>query len=176
MKMQFTKWGEKGEALLAALKKKWLLIAALALGLVLLAAPGDGAEAETVRGSQVPEFSLEEEEAKLARALEKMDGVGKVSVVLTLKSSVEQKIARDESTQYRTLTEGYELESDSSAVRVQSGSGVQEPVTLKYLYPEYKGALIIAEHAGAAIKLEITNAVSALTGLTSDKITVVAGR
>ena len=43
------------------------------------------------------------------------------------------------------------------------------------LYPEYKGALIIAENAGAAIKLEITNAVSALTGLTSDKITVVAG-
>lgn len=175
MKMQFTKFGEKGEALLAALKKKWVLLAALALGLLLICAPGGEGEPETERGSQAPVFSLEDEEAKLARALEKMDGVGKVSVVLTLKSSVEQKIARDESTQYRTLAEGYELESDSAAVRVQSGSGVQEPVTLKYLYPEYKGALIIAENAGAAIKLEITNAVSALTGLTSDKITVVAG-
>jgi len=98
-----------------------------------------------------------------------------VSVVLTLKSSVEQRIANDEYTQYRTLSEGYELNSESSAVLLR-GDDAEEPVVLKYVYPEYKGALIVADNAGATLRLELTNAVAALTGLTTDKISVVPGK
>lgn len=177
MKIKLTKLKDFKEPILQAVKKRWLLIAALALGIMLLTLPGKGEKADkTAKTESVPEFSLENEEKKIAAALEKLDGVGKVSVTLTLESSVERKIARDESTQYKTLSEGYELQSESSVVRLQGSSSSQEPVTLKFVYPRYKGALIIAENAGAALKLEIVNAVSSLTGLSSDKITVASGR
>ena len=96
-------------------------------------------------------------------------------MVLTLKSSVEQRVARDESTEYRTLSEGYELSSESSAVLLRGG-GAEEPIVLKYVYPEYKGALIVADNVGASLRLELTNAVAALTGLSTDKISVVPGK
>lgn len=176
MKVNFAGFGEKGEALLKLVKKHWLLLAALVLGLVLLCLPGDGGEVQPdAAAERRPEFSLEGEEKRISQALEKIAGVGEVSVVLTLKSSVEQRVARDESTQYRTLSEGYELSSESSAVRLQVNGG-QEPIVLKYVYPEYKGALIVADNVSAALKLEITNAVAALTGLSTDKISVVPGK
>ena len=176
MKINFAGFGEKGEAALQFIKKRWLLVAALVLGLVLLCLTGDGGtETVTAEGSARPEFSLEEEEKRIADVLKKIAGVGDVSVVLTLKSSVEQRIAHDESTQYRTVTEGYELDSDSSAVILQSDGG-QEPVVLKYVYPEYKGVLIVADNVNAALKLEIINAVAALTGLSTDKISVIPGK
>ncbi len=176
MKFDFTVFEEKGGAVLKMLKKHWLLLAALVLGLVLLCLPGQS-EAETVNDqtTRAPEFSLEAEEKRIAQALEKIAGVGEVRVVLTLKSSVEQRIARDESTEYRTLSEGYELSSESSAVRLQ-GDREEEPIVLKYVYPEYKGALIVADNVGASLRLELTNAVAALTGLTTDKISVVPGK
>lgn len=176
MKFDFAVFEEKGGAVLKMLKKHWLLLAALVLGLVLLCLPGRSEE-KTVKEQTtgVPEFSLEAEEKRIAQALEKIAGVGEVRVVLTLKSSVEQRIARDESTEYRTLSEGYELSSESSAVRLQ-GDGAEEPIVLKYVYPEYKGALIVADNVGASLRLELTNAVAALTGLTTDKISVVPGK
>lgn len=175
MKINFAGFGEKGEAVLSFLKKRWLLLAALALGLVLLCLPSGNGKSAARAEDDRPEFSLEEEEKRISQALEKIAGVGEVSVMLTLKSSVEQRVARDESTQYRTLSEGYELSSESSAVRLQSNSG-QKPIVLKYVYPEYKGALVVAENVSAAMRLEITNAVASLTGLSTDKISVVPGK
>ena len=176
MKFDFTVFEEKGGALLKMIKKHWLLIAALVLGIALLGVSGrSNEEPATVKTSRVPEFSLEAEEKRIADALENIAGVGEVSVVLTLKSSVEQRVARDESTEYRTLSEGYELNSESAAVLFKGDNG-EEPVVLKYLYPEYKGALIVADNIGASLRLELTNAVAALTGLSTDKISVVPGK
>lgn len=177
MKIKFTGLKDLKEPILQAVKKRWVLIAALALGILLLTLPNTGKKTENIANTDdVPKFSLENEEKKIASALEKLDGVGQVSVTLTLESSVERKIARDESTQYKTLSGGYELQSESSVVRLQGSSSSQDPVTLKFVYPKYKGALIVAENVGAATKLEIVNAVSALTGLSTDKITVASGR
>ena len=176
MKFDFTVFEEKGGALMKMLKKHWMLIAALVLGLALLGVSGKKTEEPAnVTTGRVPEFSLAAEEKRIADALENIAGVGEVSVVLTLKSSVEQRVARDETTEYRTLSEGYELNSESSAVLFKGGDG-EEPVVLKYLYPEYKGALIVADNIGASLRLELTNAVAALTGLSTDKISVVPGK
>lgn len=176
MKIDFTVFEEKGGALLKMFKKHWLPIAALVLGLAILGLSGKESEEPVAEQTQrAPEFSLEAEERRIAQALEEIAGVGNVSVVLTLKSSVEQRVARDEATEYRTLSEGYELSSESSAVLYKGGEG-EKPIVLKYLYPEYKGALIVADNANASLRLELTNAVAALTGLTTDKISVVPGK
>ncbi len=176
MKFDIKGTKEKGEALLNMLKRRWMLAAVLVLGIILLCFPGDSGEDTPVQAAEKrPEFSLEEEEKRIAHALERIDGVGNVSVVLTLKSSVEQRIARDESTDYRSLEEGYELNSESAAVLIKRDKE-ESPVVLKYLYPEYKGALIVADNANAAMRLELTNAVAALTGLSTEKISVVPGK
>jgi stage III sporulation protein AG len=44
---------------------------------------------------------------------------------------------------------------------------------VKYVYPEFQGALVVAEGADdATVRLAITKAVAGLTGLGSDRITI----
>ena len=60
----------------------------------------------------------------------------------------------------------------TSLVSVGSGSS-QQPVRLRTDEPEYRGALIVCQGGDSAVvRLEITRAVSALTGITSDNIVV----
>ncbi len=123
----------------------------------------------------VPVFSLEAEEEKIANLLSKIEGAGQVEVVLTLKSSTEQELAIDEERQYSRSEESgtYEESISSSIVLASTGSGTDAPVTIKYIYPEYMGALVVSEGAdSAAVQLQLVQAISALTGLSSDKITI----
>ena len=64
-------------------------------------------------------------------------------------------------------------ESTSSTVVVSKGSGTEDAVVLQQIYPQYQGALVVCPGGGeAAVRLKIIDAVSALTGLGSDKISV----
>ena len=57
-------------------------------------------------------------------------------------------------------------------VRLEDGS--EALVMRKRLYPEYKGAVVVCDGAdNAGIRLKVINAVGALTGLSSDRITVM---
>ena len=166
-----------GKALDMLKKNRYVLIVVLAgLFLLLLPTSGGGKQVESAPLSSMAEFSLAEQEARVSRALSKIEGAGAVTVVLTLKSSAEQVIAmnRDGSGRY---TKGESGESDvqtsETAVIVSTGSGTQAPVTIKYIYPKYQGALVIAEGADSAtVRLELLNAIAGLTGLGTDKITI----
>lgn len=158
------------------LKSNKYLIALLLLGLVLLLLPtrssGD-AKKETAAES-APEFDLGGEESRIEEALARTDGAGRVRLVLTLKSSAERVIAEDTETTVPGEGSSRGSESTVSAVKVSTGGSGQETVTLKYLYPEYAGALVVAEGAGSAeVRLRLTRAVASLTGLSAEKITVV---
>ena len=48
-------------------------------------------------------------------------------------------------------------------------------LTVKIAYPRYRGALVVTEGSGSSLKLAVTQAVAALTGLSTDRITVVTG-
>ena len=141
-------------------KYKFALII-LVIGLVLISLPtSDKSEEEkaVVETEQLPEDRLEE---RLQEALQQIDGAGRVEVVLTIKESQQKILASDET------------ESESKTVTVQSGDGT-ETVTVKSLYPVYRGALVVCDGADdPQVKLDIVTSVSALTGLGSDKITVV---
>ena len=90
--------------------------------------------------------------------------MGEATVVLTLNSSGEDVLAQDTS-------EG--TSSDRETVIVSTGSGTEEAVSVKTIYPEFKGALVICQGAGnASVKLEVLKAVSAITGLSSDQISI----
>ena len=56
---------------------------------------------------------------------------------------------------------------------MSTGSGTEEAVSVKTIYPEFQGALVVCQGAGnASVKLEVLKAVSAITGLSSDQISI----
>ena len=165
-----------------ALEKTWVKLKSnkyaalvLALGLVLILLPTGGkkerAEPEITDST---DFSLEEEQRRIAGALKRIDGAGDVEIVLTLKTGTQAVVATDTDVSSAVDGDGRKEDTSVSTVIISQGSSTETPVTLKTVYPEYQGALVVAEGAGnAEIKLRLTEAVSGLTGLTTDRITVV---
>lgn len=149
---------------------KYILLVILT-GVLLLLPSGHSEKKSQITARQQEEelFDLEGMEKKLERALSQIQGAGAVSVVLTLKESGLQVVARD--------TEVSDTEQRSTAVIVSNGSGVQQTVPLQSIYPKYQGALVVCTGGGdAKVKLELMRAVSALTGLSADKISICKGQ
>lgn len=159
------------------IKNKYVLIL-IAAGLTLMLLGGTGAKKKTVGGEPtVTEsvFSVSELENRMSKSLSKIEGAGHVQVVLTVGASTEQVLAQD--TETKSLTDGDRTESNQTVKTVIIDSGTDEaPVVTRYVYPEFRGAVIIAEGAdNAAVRLSLTQAVSNLTGLGADRITVAKG-
>lgn len=153
---------------------KYVPLAAL-LGIILIALPkGEDEKAAENTWEKETYFSLEEEELRMSRALAKIDGAGKVAVVLTVRSTGKSVIAQD--TESYTVQEDGEMRMESSekAVIVSGDSRIESPVVIQTVFPIYQGALVIAEGAGnAETRLQLTKAIANLTGLGTDKISVV---
>lgn len=139
-----------------------VLILVLGIGLMLMPTSGESKEAPAVTEM----VQTEDLAASLERVLSKMDGVGKVSVLLTQ--------AEGEITIYQTDTDrsGESIREDT--VLTADSSRSETGLIRQILPPTYQGAVIVCQGGDrAAVKLAIVNAVSAVTGLTSDRITVV---
>ena len=155
---------------------KYVLIA-IAAGVILLLWPsGESREEPSSVGGPAAAgetFDLAELEEKLAKTLSQIEGAGKVTVTLTLKSGMEQVLASDRSTSVSERGSSVEEET----VRISSGSGQgQSVVLLTQRWPTFQGALVVCEGGDdAAIRLLMTQAVSSLTGIGSDRITVCKG-
>ena len=135
------------------LNKYKLFVIMGAVGIVLMLIPV-GTEKENMEHisyyseqTDTFEFSLSAYEENIEHILSAVKGVGKVKVMLYLKSGAE-------------------------TVYISDG-GYSSNVS-KTLYPAFGGAVIVCEGGGSAsVSLDITEAVASLTGLTSDKITVL---
>ena len=165
------KWLARGRQ--AAGRYKFVLLV-FALGLLLLLLPGGGEEPAPAAGTETgTAFDLEETEAELAEALSRIEGAGEVSVVLTLRSGSRQILAQDTQTDQRESS----IQTSQSTVVVSRGSGEEGPILLQEFCPTYQGALVVCPGGGEpSVQLELTRAVSALTGLTSDKISICKGK
>ena len=151
--------------------KKYRFAARVALaGVVLMLLPGKKdsmPDAETAEGET---FSLEETERRMAQLLGRMSGVGRVQVMLSLKTGPTLQLAQDMDLEQE---EG-SLRQRSQPVTVNRGSGWQEALVTRQDYPVYQGAVVVCQGAGSsAVRLAVTEAVAALTGLSTEKITVV---
>lgn len=155
-------------------RSKYIWIA-IVFGIVLLLLPArDNENTEQIQNDRgEEEYSLEEFEKKLEETLSDIDGAGKVSVVLTVYSDARRVYAQDESLIREDGTE----HNESKTVVVSTGSGVQEAVLVQNIFPKYRGALIVAAGGGdPEVRLKITQAVAAVTGLGTDKISVCKGK
>ena len=97
--------------------------------------------------------------------------------MLTVRGGGEYALAQDRSlTQKRSGEEQKEYVSKEETVVLGSGSSAEVVVTGSS-FPDYVGALVVCEGGGSAtVRLQVTQAVSALTGLSSDRISVIKGR
>lgn len=153
--------------------KKYKYVALIILAGVLLMLLPTGQKSAAGQKSSMPNaeelFSLEETEKKMESILSQIDGVGKLRVMLTLSAGSQLQLASD-----TDLSGSSEGRSRQETVTLNRGSGYQEVIVTRQFYPVYRGAVIVCQGAGnAAVRLAVTEAVSALTGLSADKITIV---
>ena len=153
-------------------KYKYVLLVA-ALGAVLLLWPTGEREAASGGSESVSVGSrtdLEQMERAMEEILGKINGVGKVDVMLSLHSGGELVLAQDSSLRYSGSVQAPDS-YERSTQPVTDAGGV---VVTQEKYPQYRGALIVCEGGeNDAVRLQIVSAVSALTGLGSDRIAVV---
>ena len=149
-------------------KYKYVGLVVLA-GIVLMVLPAGTSAPDPQKDSGG--FSLEDTERRMEELLGRMDGVGRVQVMLTLRSGETLSLAEDSSA---TLGSGGDVRQDSQVLTVNRGSGKQEVVVTQRLYPTYQGAVVVCQGAGdSRVRLRVMETVAVLTGLSSDKISVV---
>ena len=165
-------WPQLRERWKGALKRYQYVLLVMAAGVLLMMLPmGPSGGSEEAQGPPEGEgpFDLELFEEKLSQVLSDIQGAGKTRVVLTLKSGSRQVLAQD------TQSRG-EGERSVSTVTLGRGSGSQEVVPLQTVAPQFRGALVVcAGGDDPGVRLQVIRAVSALTGLGSDCITVCQG-
>ena len=164
------KWPEAARRWKGALGKYGYVLLVIAAGAILLLLPSGSRDSPGEEPpAQEERFDLEAFEEKLERTLSRIEGAGETRVVLTLDGSSRQVLARN---QERDSEGG----GSNTVVTVGRGSGQQEVVPLQTVAPSFRGALIVCPGGGSAgVRLKVIEAVSALTGLGSDKISVCAG-
>lgn len=175
MKEQWKAWlgAAQQKMVPLAVKYRAVLIVLLA-GVLLLASGGRGAKEEAVvsdasAGSAA--FDLAAFEQALCDKLAAVDGVGRVELMLSLEESGEAVYAVN-TRQTTGMDSSQSYESDLTIL--SDGSYGEKPVTVKNLLPTFRGAVVLCDGAdNAQVRLAVTQAVSTVCGIGSDKVTVL---
>ena len=106
-------------------------------------------------------------ETRMREVLSQIDGAGQVDCILTYDTGpLRQYLADTE-----LGSEGGEVRRQT--VLTETSDGAQTPVVVLETYPQYRGAVIVCDGGDdPVVRLQITRAVSALTGLGADRITI----
>ena len=71
-------------------------------------------------------------------------------------------------------SEGAALDqAEETLARISTGSGSEEALRVMEIYPSFQGALVVCDGGNSAsVRLAVTKSVAALTGLSTEKISV----
>ena len=147
-------------------KYRYVLLIVL-IGVFFLLLPETGADAPVTEAAQVKGAEEIELQDALGEILGKIEGAGKVEVLLTKKEGE------------RILYQTDEQRSGDGDIRTETiliteSSRSQDGLVMQILPPIYQGAIVLCQGADRAqIRLSVVDAVMDATGLTSDKITVL---
>ncbi|MDD3279178.1 MAG: stage III sporulation protein AG [Lachnospiraceae bacterium] len=176
---------------LKGMKKEQLLIYGLLAGLLFVVAvpakkTAGTAETQTKTAaekvSREPEDLCRRMEAQLAAALSRMDGVGKVEVMITLESSSKKEVEKDvptsknsqEETADGRKTSTLSDSSEETTVYEKDASGGQTPYVVSEIMPQVRGVLVVAEGAdNPQVVSQISEGIMALFRVEAHKIKVV---
>lgn len=158
-------------------KYKFVVLVAAA-GIALLLWPSSAEKTDQTSGTaaaaETDETSLQDTEKRMEAILSHIHGVGQLELMLTLDKSAASQYVQDTELTYSGQTQAPdEYQRSSETVVLSQGSGQAGLVLEESVYPIYRGALVVCEGGGnAEVRLAVTAAVAALTGLSSDRITV----
>ena len=159
------KWLQKAQ-------KYQFAVLILLAGVVLMLLPVGKEAKAPEEGEETVETTLDDCDAletRLEELLGQIEGAGKVRVLLSLESGPAVTYQED----VIKNREGENQELRKETVFASSG-GSETPVVVMTTYPRYKRAVVVCQGADSpAVKLCIVQAVYSITGLGSDKITVV---
>ena len=160
---------------LETLKKYRLATAVILLGVVLMLLPGgETAEQSPPRDAETEAFDRAAVQSEMEDILRGIDGVGELTLMLTVDAGTRRELAQNVTEEQ---SGGEDTKKKTETLVLGAGSGVQNVVVTESVYPRYVGALVVCEGAdSASVRLAVTNAVSVLTALPSDRISVVRGK
>ena len=148
------------------LKKYRYVAIVLAVGLFLMLLPETEAEIEVENELPTETAAPAGIQESLEDILSCVDGAGKVRILLTQLEGELTVYQTDENSSSDSLRTETVILSDSQRGQTGLIRQVNPPV--------YQGAVVLCQGAdSAAVRLAITEAVAAATGLTADKITVL---
>ena len=149
------------------LKKYRYGILILLVGVVLMCLPGKNTDEPVTHQPMTAVLSEQQNlERSLAAILSQIHGAGKVEVLLTEAKGTE--------TMYQSTTTSSNDSLRHDAVIITGTDRSQSGLIQQIVPPTYLGAVIVCQGANsAAVRLSIVQAVSSVTGLGSDRITVL---
>ena len=148
-------------------KYKYVILVIL-IGMFLMLLPTQ--KKEETRNIDVENLVQKESiDTQLVKILSQIQGVGKVQVMITEQTGPETIYQVDED-----IVEGEGSNKIKRETVVVSGGGVQAGLIQTITPPTYLGAIIVCQGAGSpAIQLAVASAVSAVTGISMDRISVL---
>ena len=157
-------------------KYKYAGLVAL-IGAALLLWPGSrsgGTDTAPPRAQEAVQIASDDDlTERMEEVLATISGVGQVKVLLTLDSDGERQLAQDTELTYSGDTASPEDYSRKSETVFEDGGDGDRTVVTRTVYPTYRGALVVCQGGDRAeVKLAVTEAVAALTGLSADRIKV----
>ena len=157
-----------------------LVLGALGVGMIVLSEmfPKEKNVATTTPKLTAEEYTAALEE-RLTAMVERIEGVGRCRVMITLENGVkyvyagEEKAGRDHKTQGDT--ESQADDSETSVILVQTDGGY-EGLLVTELQPTVKGVVVVCEGGGdAAVQTRVKEALTAVLNVTDRRVCVVAG-
>lgn len=141
------------------------------------------AEAENGDKSLSTDAYTREMEERLAAALSTVEGVGKVQVLITWKSSSEKVVEKDAPGTSQTVEETdssggqritKEASTEETTVYLEAEDGSKTPYVIKEIQPQAEGVLVIAQGGGdPQVAENVLEAVQALFPLSAHKIKIM---
>lgn len=161
-------WVEMKELAAAFIKKyRWAVVVLLA-GVMLMLLPEEN---PVSREAADPPQAVEQKDLQqeLEEILSKLDGAGKVKVLLSQASGSYTHYQMDED-QSKTMDS---LDKRSETVIITGADRSQSGLVQRVDPPIYLGAVVLCQGGDSpSVKLAVVDAVATATGLTSDKISV----
>lgn len=143
--------------------------------LMLVTLPQSSKETEETAEETTQQFDLEAFEQQICSSLSAIDGVGRIEVMLSLETGEESVYASDVTQSSQSSGENASSENYQSTMSILSdGSYGERPVLVTSNYPTFRGAVIICDGADdSRVQLELTEAMSSLCGISSDRVSVL---
>lgn len=121
-------------------------------------------------------------ENKLESIISKVDGVGNVQVMITVKNTSTKEVLKENDISEKKLKEGdssggsrdsYEQSKDESVIYNEEDNSEKSPFVVSNYMPEVEGVAVIAKGGdNPAVKEKITGIIKALFGIEINKIAV----